>query len=109
MSHTVSFQPTLAGANQTPRINVSKMGEVGIIFKKKNQPVGVGSNTITDWNLFIPFNTVHDQQRKIIASASAELFGHIVDISNSPNKALTELSTSKKDDRRNYSMTLESQ
>jgi hypothetical protein len=107
------FRPTLGAANQKPFINASKMGEVGIIFKKKDH-VGVTSNTITGyptpyWNFFIPLNPVNIQQKNVISSASAELFGHIVDTSTSPNKALKELSTSKKDDRRNYSMTLQSQ
>jgi hypothetical protein len=103
------FQPTLGACNQTTRIAASKMGEVGVILKKNNQPVGVDPNTITGWNLFIPLNPANNQQRKIITSASAELFGHIIDTSNHPNVAITKLSTSKKNERGSYTMTLESQ
>jgi hypothetical protein len=108
MSHGL-FQPTLGATNQTTRIAASTMGEVGMILKKKNQPIGVGPNTITGWNLFIPLNPANNQQRKIITSASAELFGHIIDTSNHPNVAITKLSTSKKNERGSYTMTLESQ
>jgi hypothetical protein len=108
MSHA-SFRPTFAAANQTTRINALNMGEVGIIFKKKNQPVGVTSNTITDWNFFIPLNPVHSQQKSVISSAGAELFGHIIDTCSLPNKAVTEMSKSKKNERGRYTVTLESQ
>ncbi|EFX82242.1 hypothetical protein DAPPUDRAFT_316917 [Daphnia pulex] len=108
MSHGL-FQPTLGATNQTTRIAASTMGEVGMILKKKKQPIGAGPNTITDWNLFIPLNPANYQQRRFIASASAELFGHIVDTSNHLNVAITKLSTSKKNERGSYTMTLESQ
>jgi hypothetical protein len=108
MSHA-SFRPTFTAANQTTRINALNMGEVGVIFKKKNQPVGVTSNTITDWNFFIPLNPVNLQQKSVISSAGAELFGHIIDTCSLPNKAVTELSMSKKNERDRYRITLESQ
>lgn len=103
------FQPTLGAANQKTRIAASKMGDVGMILKKKNQPVGFGPKTITYLSVFMPLNPVNIQQKKIIASAAAELFGHIIDISNHPNEAITKLSTSKKNERGSYTMTLESQ
>jgi hypothetical protein len=37
------FRPTLGAANQKPFINASKMGEVGIIFKKKDHLIGIFS------------------------------------------------------------------
>jgi hypothetical protein len=102
----------LGAANQTTRINVTKFGEVGIIWKKKNQHLGphfhpVGD--ITDWNLFIPLNPVNVNDKLVISFAHAELFGHIVDTSNSPNETLMELSKSKKNERCLYTITIESQ
>ncbi len=109
MSHW-QFRPTLGATNQTTRIAASKMGEVGVIFKKNNlKPVGFGPNTITDWNFFIPLNPVNIQQENLISSAGAELFGHIIDTCSLPNKAVTELSMSKRNDRDRYRITLESQ
>jgi hypothetical protein len=103
------FRPTLGATNQTTRIAALNMGEVGIIFKKNNlKPVGLGPNTITDWNLFIPLNPVNIQQENVISSAGAELFGHIIDTCNLPNKAATHLSMSKKNERDRYRITLES-
>ncbi len=104
------FRPTLGATNQTARIGASKMGEVGVIFKKSNLiPVGFGPNTITDWNFFIPLNPVNLQQKSVISSAGAELFGHIIDTCSSPNKAVAELSMSKRNERDRYTMSLESQ
>jgi hypothetical protein len=103
------FRPTLGATNQTTRIAASKMGEVGMILKKNNQLIDFGPNTITDWNFFIPLNPVNIQQKSVISSAGAELFGHIIDTCSLPNKAVTELSMSKKNERDRYRITLESQ
>ncbi len=80
-----------------------------MILKKNNQLIDFGPNTITDWNFFIPLNPVNIQQKSVISSAGAELFGHIIDTCSLPNKAVTELSMSKKNERDRYRITLESQ
>ena len=102
------FRSTLGLVNQADRINALKFGEVGLISKNKSSP---SNPSLTQWNLFFPLNPVNNQQKRVVSSAAAELFGHIIDTSiHSPAiEATTQMSKSKKKERGQFKITIESE
>jgi hypothetical protein len=107
MNH-VQFRSTLGLVNQADRITASKFGEVGLISKNKSP---FSNPSLTQWNFFFPLNPVNYQQKMVVSSAAAELFGHIIDTSiHSPAiEAITQMSKSKKKERGQFKITIESE
>ena len=102
------FRSTLGLVNQADRITALKFGEVGLISKNKSSP---SNPSLTQWNFFFPLNPVNYQQKRVVSSAAAELFGHIIDTSiHSPAiEAITQMSKSKKKERGQFKITIESE
>jgi hypothetical protein len=105
------FRPTLGLVKKADLITALKCGEVGLIGKKRIVMDWVnGYPSFTEWNFFFPLNPVNYQQKLLISSTAAELFGHIINTSiGLPETVLTQLSKFKKDGREHFVITIESE
>ena len=107
------YIPTLEIVNHPFRITALKFGEVGLISKinRSEDRTPISDNaSLTEWDFFFPLIPVNYQQKLVISSTAAELFGHIINTSiHSPAfETVMEMSKSKKNEREHFQITIES-